>query len=127
HSPVRPLGLLGDPGRGQIAAGGLRQPRRRPGRGGYRTEVVRQAGGGRPAAHGRGPGPRREHRGGAGQGGTRLRGGQGRAVSRLRLGLWWGLLLTLAPVALPQALWTRRTALRLPPAEGAQSGLAGAG
>ena len=48
-------------------------------------------------------------------------------MSRLRLGLWWGLLLTLAPVALPQALWTRRTALRLPPAEGAQSGLAGAG
>ena len=47
-------------------------------------------------------------------------------MSRLRAGLWWGLLLALAPIALPQALWTRRTALRLPPAEGAQSGLAGA-
>ena len=48
-------------------------------------------------------------------------------MSRLRAGLWWGLTLALAPIALPQALWTRRTALRLPPAEGAQSGLAGAG
>lgn len=48
-------------------------------------------------------------------------------MSRLRAGLWWGLLLALAPIALPQALWTRRTALRLPPAEGAQSGLAGVG
>jgi lysophospholipase L1-like esterase len=47
-------------------------------------------------------------------------------VSRLRAGLWWGLALALLPLALPQALWTRRTALRLPPAEGAQSGLAGA-
>jgi lysophospholipase L1-like esterase len=46
-------------------------------------------------------------------------------VSRLRAGLWWGLLLALAPIALPQALWTRRTALRLPEASGAQSGVAG--
>ncbi|MDD0841563.1 SGNH/GDSL hydrolase family protein [Pseudomonas sp. Gutcm_11s] len=46
-------------------------------------------------------------------------------MSRLRAGLWWGLLLALAPIALPQALWTRRTALRLPEAAGAQSGLAG--
>jgi lysophospholipase L1-like esterase len=46
-------------------------------------------------------------------------------VSRLRAGLWWGLLLVLAPIALPQALWTRRTALRLPEALGAQSGVAG--
>ncbi len=46
-------------------------------------------------------------------------------MSRLRAGLWWGLLLALAPIALPQALWTRRTALRLPAAAGAQSGLAG--
>jgi lysophospholipase L1-like esterase len=47
-------------------------------------------------------------------------------VSRLRAGLWWGLALALLPLALPQALWTRRMALRLPPAEGAQCGLAGA-
>ncbi|WP_394560862.1 SGNH/GDSL hydrolase family protein [Aquipseudomonas alcaligenes] len=46
-------------------------------------------------------------------------------MSRLRAGLWWGLLLALAPIALPQALWTRSTALRLPEAAGAQSGLAG--
>ncbi|WP_081963194.1 SGNH/GDSL hydrolase family protein [Pseudomonas sp. ML96] len=46
-------------------------------------------------------------------------------MSRLRAGLWWGLLLALAPIALPQALWTRRTALRLPEAAGAQSGLVG--
>lgn len=46
---------------------------------------------------------------------------------RLRAGLWWALTLALAPIALPQALWTRRTALRLPPAAGAQHGLAGAG
>ncbi|WP_068828007.1 SGNH/GDSL hydrolase family protein [Pseudomonas sp. BMS12] len=48
-------------------------------------------------------------------------------MSRWRAGLWWGLTLALLPVALPQALWTRRTALRLAPAAGAQSGLAGAG
>lgn len=46
-------------------------------------------------------------------------------MSRLRAGLWWGLAGVLAPLALPLALYTRRTALRLPPAGGAQSGLAG--
>lgn len=48
-------------------------------------------------------------------------------MSRLRAGLWWGLALALLPLALPLAIHTRRTALRLPPADGAQSGLAGAG
>jgi len=48
-------------------------------------------------------------------------------VSRLRAGLWWGLALAALPLALPLALHTRRTALRLPPAAGAQSGLAGTG
>lgn len=48
-------------------------------------------------------------------------------MSRLRAGLWWGLALASLPLALPLALHTRRTALRLPPATGAQSGLAGAG
>lgn len=48
-------------------------------------------------------------------------------MSRLRAGLWWGLALAALPLALPLALHTRRTALRLPPAAGAQSGLAGAG
>lgn len=43
----------------------------------------------------------------------------------VQVGLWWGLALALLPLVLPQALWTRRTALRLPPAEGAQTGLAG--
>lgn len=43
----------------------------------------------------------------------------------LRALLWWGLALALLPVALPQALWTRRTALRLPPAGGDAQGLAG--
>lgn len=47
-------------------------------------------------------------------------------MSQLRAGLWWGLTLALAPIVLPQALWTRRTALRLPEASGAQDGLAGA-
>ena len=47
-------------------------------------------------------------------------------MSHLRAGLWWGLTLALLPVVLPQALWTRRTALRLPPAAGAQTGMAGA-
>ncbi|MDG9921950.1 MULTISPECIES: SGNH/GDSL hydrolase family protein [unclassified Pseudomonas] len=46
-------------------------------------------------------------------------------MSRLRAGLWWWLLLALTPIALPQALWTRRTALRLPEASGAQSGVVG--
>lgn len=44
---------------------------------------------------------------------------------QLRAAGWWGLALLLLPVVLPQALWTRRTALRLPPAAGAQRGLAG--
>ena len=48
-------------------------------------------------------------------------------MSRLRAGLWWGLALAALPLALPLALHTRRTALRLPPAAGAQSGLAGTG
>jgi lysophospholipase L1-like esterase len=48
-------------------------------------------------------------------------------VSRLRAGLWWGLALASLPLALPLALHARRTALRLPPAAGAQSGLAGTG
>ena len=48
-------------------------------------------------------------------------------MSRLRAGLWWGLALASLPLALPLALHTRRTALRLPPAAGAQSGLAGTG
>ena len=48
-------------------------------------------------------------------------------MSRLRAGLWWGLALASLPLALPLALHARRTALRLPPAAGAQSGLAGTG
>ena len=48
-------------------------------------------------------------------------------MSRLRAGLWWGLALAALPLALPLALHTRRTALRLPPAAVAQSGLAGTG
>ena len=48
-------------------------------------------------------------------------------MSRLRAGLWWGLALASLPLALPLALHTRRTALRLPPAAGARSGLAGTG
>ena len=47
-------------------------------------------------------------------------------MSQLRAGLWWGLTLALAPIVLPQALWTRHTALRLPEAAGAQGGVAGA-
>lgn len=39
---------------------------------------------------------------------------------------WWGVALALLPVVLPQALWVRRTAVRLPPAAGAQNGLVGA-
>ncbi len=46
-------------------------------------------------------------------------------MSGLRALGWWGLTLALLPVALPQALWTRRTALRLPPAGGDAHGLAG--
>ncbi|MDG9928152.1 MULTISPECIES: SGNH/GDSL hydrolase family protein [unclassified Pseudomonas] len=47
-------------------------------------------------------------------------------MSRLRAGLWWGLALAALPLVLPLAIHTRRTALRLPPAGGEQSGLAGA-
>ncbi|GIZ11179.1 hypothetical protein NCCP436_05950 [Pseudomonas sp. NCCP-436] len=41
--------------------------------------------------------------------------------------LWWLAALALAPLTLPLALHTRRTALRLPPAVGEVRGLAGAG
>ena len=44
---------------------------------------------------------------------------------RVASALWWGLTLALLPVVLPQALWTKRTALRLPPAAGDAYGLAG--
>lgn len=43
-----------------------------------------------------------------------------------RHALWWSLTLALLPVALPLALHTRRTALRLPPAAGETHGVAGA-
>ena len=46
-------------------------------------------------------------------------------MSRLRGLLWWAAALTLAPLVLPLALHTRRTALRLPPAAGPTEGLAG--
>ncbi|MDP3848451.1 MAG: SGNH/GDSL hydrolase family protein [Pseudomonas sp.] len=45
---------------------------------------------------------------------------------RLRVGAWWLLALLLLPVLVPQALRTRRRALRLAPAAGPQQGLAGA-
>jgi len=48
-------------------------------------------------------------------------------VSRLRACAWWLAVLALSPVLVPQAIRTRRRALRLPPAEGPQCGLAGAG
>ncbi len=41
--------------------------------------------------------------------------------------LWWMLALILLPLLLPQALHTRRHALRLPPAGGAQCGEVGIG
>jgi lysophospholipase L1-like esterase len=44
-----------------------------------------------------------------------------------RIALWWLLAAPLLPIILPQALYTRRTALRLPPAAGQPHGLAGAG
>ncbi|QMV62270.1 SGNH/GDSL hydrolase family protein [Pseudomonas berkeleyensis] len=44
----------------------------------------------------------------------------------MRHALWWLATLALAPLAVPLALRTRRTALRLPPAEGEVRGLAGA-
>ncbi|WXL27074.1 SGNH/GDSL hydrolase family protein [Ectopseudomonas mendocina] len=43
----------------------------------------------------------------------------------MRAYAWWVKLLVLAPLALPLAVYTRRTALRLPPAEGPQAGVAG--
>ena len=46
-------------------------------------------------------------------------------MSAFRAYAWWLSLLLLAPVALPLALHTRRRALRLPPAGGALSGVAG--
>lgn len=45
-------------------------------------------------------------------------------MSAWRAGVWWLGLALLAPVALPQALYTRRQALRLPLAAGALSGIA---
>ncbi|MCJ8169771.1 SGNH/GDSL hydrolase family protein [Atopomonas sediminilitoris] len=39
--------------------------------------------------------------------------------------LWWASLLASLPISLPQALWTKRTALRLPEAAGPQTGVAG--
>ena len=45
---------------------------------------------------------------------------------RARLWGWWLLALPLLPVLLPMALYTRRTALRLPEAGGPQQGLSGA-
>ncbi|MDP3816848.1 SGNH/GDSL hydrolase family protein [Pseudomonas sp.] len=47
-------------------------------------------------------------------------------MSGLRAYAWWLGLVLLAPVLLPQAIRTRRQALRLPPAAGPQRGLAGA-
>lgn len=44
----------------------------------------------------------------------------------MRHALWWLAALALAPLALPLAVHTRRTALRLPPAAGDVRGLAGA-
>lgn len=46
-------------------------------------------------------------------------------MSRVRGLLWWAAALTLAPLVLPLALHTRRTALRLPSAAGPTEGLAG--
>jgi lysophospholipase L1-like esterase len=48
-------------------------------------------------------------------------------VSRLAGLCWWAAALPLLPLALPLAVHTRRTALRLAPAAGAGQGLAGAG
>lgn len=47
-------------------------------------------------------------------------------MSRLRVGLWWLGLTLLSPLVVPQALYTRRRALRLPPAEGPRQGLVAA-
>ena len=47
-------------------------------------------------------------------------------MMRARLWGWWLLALPLLPILLPMALYTRRTALRLPQAGGPQQGLSGA-
>ncbi|WP_370692701.1 SGNH/GDSL hydrolase family protein [Pseudomonas sp.] len=47
-------------------------------------------------------------------------------MNPLRAYVWWLALALLAPVALPLAVYTRRKALRLPPAAGLLSGVAGA-
>lgn len=47
-------------------------------------------------------------------------------MSPLRGYAWWLTVLALSPVLVPLAMRTRRQALRLPPAEGPQRGLAGA-
>lgn len=47
-------------------------------------------------------------------------------MSALRAYAWWLGLALLAPIALPQAVHTRRNALRLPPASGPLNGVAGA-
>jgi lysophospholipase L1-like esterase len=54
-------------------------------------------------------------------------GGAGKAVIRLATFGWWLLFFLLLPVLLPQALISRRRAVRLEPAQGAQSGVAGDG
>ena len=48
-------------------------------------------------------------------------------MSPLRAYAWWLTVLALSPVLVPLAIRTRRQTLRLPPAEGPQCGLAGAG
>ncbi|MES2819643.1 MAG: SGNH/GDSL hydrolase family protein [Pseudomonadota bacterium] len=48
-------------------------------------------------------------------------------MSRPRVLAWWAAALLLAPIWLPQALRTRRTALRLPPAAGSIEGVVGGG
>jgi lysophospholipase L1-like esterase len=48
-------------------------------------------------------------------------------VSAWRASAWWLGFTLLAPLALPLAVYTRRNALRLPPAAGMLSGVAGAG
>lgn len=47
-------------------------------------------------------------------------------MNPLRAYAWWLTVLALSPVLVPLAIRTRRQALRLPPAEGPQRGLAGA-
>lgn len=47
-------------------------------------------------------------------------------MTALRAYAWWLGLALLAPIALPQAVYTRRNALRLPPARGPLNGVAGA-